>query len=201
MVDTAKGVGLTQAKPIKQGAYVRMLSGNFEFEPIGVVSKVDGDLPFIDYWSESIKYQMGFFDIVFASEPVPAGGTWTKTLAVKDLEGIKLGESGLIETNTYVRQDGAGSTNHLIPITISMTLAPKNIFGSMDNMGQNTTLNISEFTHQKTGQFLFDPEAGCLRSGDEEETLKMVMDMLVQGHTMTVATDLSIHTKFELLTN
>ena len=201
VVDTAKGVGLAQAKPLKQGTYVRMLSGNFEFEPSGLVSKVDGDLPFIDYWSENIKNQMGLFDISFASEPVPAGGTWTKNLVVKDLEGIKLGESGLVETNTYVRQDGTGTANHLIPITVSMTISPKNIFGSMDNMGQNTTLNISEFTHQKTGKFLFDSEAGCLNSGDEEEARRLVIDMLSQGHTVTVTTELSIHSKFDLLTN
>lgn len=197
VIDTAKGMGLTQAKPIKQASYARMLSGYFDFEPVGRVVKIDGDLPFIDYWSESTKYQMGLFDIVFSSDPVPPGGTWTKTLAVKDLEGIKLGDSTLMETNTYVRQDSA-ATDHLIPISINMVLAPKNIFGSMDAMGQNTTLNISEFTHKKEGKFLFDPEAGRLHSGDEQETLKMVMDMLIQGRTMTVTTDLSIHSKFEL---
>ena len=201
VVDTTKGVGMAQAKAIKQGAYARMVSGNFEFQPVGAITKVEGDLPFVDYWTESTKYQVGFFDIIFSTDAVSAGGSWTKTLAVKDLEGIKLGEAGLMETNTFVWQANPGATNHLIPITVNMAAEPKNIFGSMETMGQNTALNISQFSHQKSGQFLFDPAAGVLNSGDETETLKMSMDMLVQGHTMTVATELTIRSKFDLLPN
>jgi hypothetical protein len=201
VVDTSKGVGLAQAKAAKQGAYARMVSGNFDFQPVGTITKLEGDLPFVDYWTENIRYQVGFFDILFPTDAVSAGGSWTKVLDVKDLEGIKLGEAGIMETNTFTWQANPVATNHLIPITVTMAAEPKNIFGSMDSMGQNTALNISQFSHQKSGNYLFDPDAGFLNSGDETETLKMSMDMLVQGHTMTVSTELTIHSKFDLLPN
>jgi len=71
----------------------------------------------------------------------------------------------------------------------------------MDAMGENKMLNVSEFDHQKSGTFLFDPNAGFLTKGDEDETVTMVMDMLVQNHTMTVTTEMKIHSKFDLLSN
>ncbi|MGA2246722.1 MAG: hypothetical protein ABSH48_17155 [Verrucomicrobiota bacterium] len=201
VVDTSKGVGLTQAKSFKQGVYSRMLNGYFDFQPIGVISRVDGDLPFIDYWTENTKYQVGFFDIVFPPDPVPAGGSWTKTLAVKDLEGIKLGDNGLVETNTFVRQEDPAATNRFIPVAVSMAVDLKNLIGSMDALGQNSMLSIAEFDHHKSGKFLFDPDAGCLTKGDENESLNMTMNLLVQGHTMVVTTVMDIHSKFDLLQN
>lgn len=201
VVDTGKGVGLGQAKAIKQGIYPRMLSGYFDFQPNGVISKVDGDLPFIDYWGETIKYQIGFFDIILPPDAVPAGGSWIKTLAVKDLEGIKLGASGILETNTFVRQPEASAGGHLISVAVNMAVDPKNLLGSMDTLGQSTTLNISDFNHQKTGKFQFDAETGCLATSEENETVKMTMDMLVQGHTMNVATELNIQSKIALVPN
>ena len=202
VVDTAKGIGVNQGKSYKQGAYPKMLSGYFEFQPAGMISKVEGDLPFIDYWTDTIRYQVGFFDVVFPAGPVAPGGSWSTNLVVKDLEGIKLGDGGIGETNVFVREDDApASTNHLISIDVSMAANPKSVLGSMDALGQNTMLNISEFNHNKSGKFLFDPAAGCLTKGDEQESVKMTMSMLVQGHTMTVTTELQINSKFELLKN
>jgi hypothetical protein len=201
VVDTLKGLGLTQAKAYKQAVYTRLLNGYFDFQPNGVIAKVSGDLPFEDLWTESTKYQVGFFDIVFSADPVPEGGSWNKVLALKDLEGIRLSEPGIMETNTFVRQNDAAATNHLVTVTVSMEVNPKNLQGNMDAMGQYTALNISEYQHQKSGKFLFDAEAGCLRKGDETETAKLMLDMLVQGHMMTVSTQLSIRSQFDLLSN
>jgi hypothetical protein len=200
VVDSAKGVGIAQAKSLKQAVYAKMLSGYFEFTPAGVIAKVDGDLPFIDFWNESIKYQVGFFDLVFPAGPVPPGGSWTTNMAVKDLEGIKLGDDGITETNVFARGDTA-STNQLVPFTITVAVNERNLMGSMDALGQNTMLNITEFNHNKSGTLLFDPAAGCLTTGTEDESIKLAMGMLVQGHTMTVTTDMHITSKFELLKN
>jgi hypothetical protein len=201
VVDTAKATGMPQAKQFKQAVYTRLLGGNFEFQPAGVISKVDGDLPFVDFWTETSKYQIGFFDLVFPPESVAPGGSWTKTLSFKDWEGIKLGAAGLSETNTFVRQADAPAMNHFIPITVSLVSDQKDLMGSMDSAGQTTQLNISDFAHQKSGKFEFDPEAGCLASGDETETVKMAMAMVVQGHTMTMTTEMSVRSKFDLLKN
>lgn len=201
VIDTTQDVGTMQAKAVKQGAYARLLSGNFEFQPDGRITKLSGDLPFVDYWTETSRYEIGFFDIVFPAAPVPAGGNWTTNLVVKDLEGIKLGQGGIVETNTFAREATPAATNQLVTITASMAVNPKNIMASMDSMGQNTVLNLSEFNHKKTGQFLFDPAAGCLQSGEEDDDVNMTMNMLLQGHTMAVTTELNIRTKFELLKN
>jgi hypothetical protein len=201
VVDTAKEIGVTQARAIKQGAYQKMLSGYLDFKPTGEISKVDGDLPFIDFWTDAIKYQVGFFDVAFPPEPVPAGGNWTVNLTLKDLQGLKLGDEGLLETNVFVRNNGPSATNHLQSIGASMTVNVRDIMGSTDAGGQNSMLNIPQFNQVKTGTFEFDPDAGCVVKGAEDESVKTTLDVLVQGHTVTVTMDLQTNTKFELLKN
>lgn len=202
VVDTAKGIGVQQAKSMKQAAYPRMLSGYLDFKPDGTVAKIDGDLPFIDFWTDAIRYQVGFFDIQFPASAVPPGGSWTENLTLKDLEGLKLGDEGVTITNEFVRQGtAAADSNHMDSIAVSAAFNGRDIMGSMDTMGQNTMLNISRFDVNKSGQYQFDRAAGRLLNGNEDETFKMSADMLVQGHTASVTTDMQMTSKFELLKN
>jgi hypothetical protein len=199
-IDTAKTIGIAQAKSFKQAIYPMMLSGYLDFNSAGVVTKVDGDLPFVDYWTDALKLQIGFFDIVLPKNPLPPGGTWNESLTVKNLEGFQLGDSGIIETNEFVRDnDLASSSNQLVSFSVTMAMNTGNITGSIEQMGQNSMLNISEFNHNRSGKFQFDTMRNCLVNDQEEETGQISMDLLIQGHTASITLNLQENTKFELL--
>jgi hypothetical protein len=197
VVDTSKDIGMTEAKALKQAVYAKMLSGYFDLKPNGEVAKVDGDLPFMDFWNESLKFQVGFFDVTFPAESVAPGGAWNISRALKNLQGLKLGDAGLMETNVFTLKGSAGG-GHTETITASMIVAAKDLTGSTESAGQNSSLDISEFNHDKNGTFEFDTAAGCMTRGTEDELVKTSMNALVQGHTVTVRMDVRNTTKFEL---
>lgn len=201
VVDTARDIGETQAKAIKQSVYSKMISGYFDFKPNGEIGKVDGDLPFIDNWTEAFKYQAGFFDLVFPPGPVAVGGRWNVSLDLKDLQGLKLGDQGILETNVFVRDGAVSGADHLESIDLNMAVSARDVMGSTDEMGQRSMLNIPKFDHDKTGTFHFDPEAGCVVNGSEDESVRTTMDTLVQGHTLTTTLQLDNNTKFHLEKN
>jgi hypothetical protein len=200
VVDTTKNIGLNQAKTYKQGVYPKMLSGDLDFAPDGSVVKVGGDVPFVDTWTDALKLQVGFFDIIFPSDAVPTGGTWQKNLLLKNLEGLALGDDGIVETNDFVREyDVVTSSNRLAAFSLTMQTNVKNIAGSIEQMGQSTMINLPEFNHNKTGKFQYDFARGCLAGGQENETGKISMEMLVQGHTVSLSIDLENSVEFQLL--
>ena len=68
-------------------------------------------------------------------------------------------------------------------------------------MGQSTMLNIPSMTANRTGKYQIDTAAGSLLSGNEDESVKISMDMLVQGHTISTTLEIQTSSKFELLKN
>ena len=199
-VDTANGIGMTEAKSLKQGVYPKLLSGYFDFKPTGVISKVDGDLPFIDFWTDTIKYQVGFFDFVFASEPVSRGQPWTANITLKDLQGtIRLGD-GILETNRFTQDEHAPTSNgHNLAFVGSLVAHQKNFTGDMDLMGQAARVTITDFDHNKSGKFEYSPDDGCLVNGNQQESVKVSLNVTYKGNPVTMQTDLEISSKFQLV--
>jgi hypothetical protein len=198
VVDTSKDMGMAQAKALKQAVYTKMLSGYFDFKPDGEVAAVNGDLPFVDYWNETLKFQMGFFDTTFPADAVAVGGTWSLNRTMKNLQGLKLGAGGIVETNVFTRKGVSSAGGHFETIASRMTVTAKDLTGSMESGGQSSSLDISQFNHEKDGTFEFDTSAGCMTGGNEDEQTKTAMSALMQGHTVTVHLDIHSTTKFEL---
>ena len=200
VVDTAKNIGVGQAKAFKQGVYPRMISGEFDFAPDGTITRISGDVPFVDFWTETTKLQVGFFDIAFSTEPIPSGGSWEKTVQLKYLQGLQLGDDGITQTNHFTREnDNQTSSNRLAVFGLTMAINRKNITGTIEQMGQISSINLPEFNSDKTATFQYDPARGCFVSGTEEESAKVSMEMLVQGRTSSLTMDISDSTQFTLL--
>jgi hypothetical protein len=201
VIDTVNGIGSIQAKPFKHGVYPKLLSGYFDFKPTGAISKVDGDLPFIDFWTDTIKYQVGFFAFVFAPGPGPHGACWTADITLKDLqETIKLGGNGILETNQFCRDEHAATSNgRNLAYVGSLEAHQKNLAGNMDLMGQDTKVNITDFDHSKSGTFQFDPQIGCLTDGNQQESVKISLELMYKGNPVTMKTDLGITSMFQLV--
>jgi hypothetical protein len=200
VIDTAKDIGEIQAKALKREIYPEMLSGYMDFNPDGQISKVDGDLPFIDYWTHKLKLRVGFFDITFSDHAVASGVAWTKNLILKDLDGMKLGDGGLVETNIYTRELIPVSTNNsIVSIDCSVASNWKDIMGSIEQLGQSTTLNISELNHNNSGKIQFNSARGCILNISSEGKIHISADLLIQGNSVSTTVDIQDDTKYELL--
>jgi hypothetical protein len=200
VIDTAKAIGEIQGAKLKQEIYPKMLSGYFDFSPAGQIVKIDGDLPFIDYWTHELKLRIGFFDITFPEHSLADGGTWTENLIVNDFNGLKFGDDGLIETNVYSCKLNSNFTNNVV-ISIDCSVASnwKDIMGTLEQLGQSTTLNISEFDHNSSSKIQFDSMRGCILTFSETGTLHISMDMLIQGNSVNMTVDSQKDTEIELL--
>jgi hypothetical protein len=199
IMDTDKGVGVAQSRLAKQEAFSELLSGTLDFTPTGKVVRMGGDLPFVDFWTNHLELQLGFFNILLPEKSVAPGGSWQENLNLSDLEGLKLTD-GLIETNVFTlspTQVAPGDTT----VSIDRLVAAdwKDITGSVDSMGQSTMLNISELKHDESGKIGFDTAHGRIVKLSDEENVHMVMSMLVQGNSITSTIDLNSTIKIELL--
>jgi hypothetical protein len=200
VVDTTREIGMAQANTFKQSLLPKLLSGSMDFESSGRVARWDGDLPFIDYWTNQMKLQIGFFGIVFSGQAIAPGATWDETLTLKNLQGLKLGEGGLVETNAFKRPLGPSSDDAATAtIESSMAWHGRDLPANFDQMGQNTALNISEFNHNRSGKCQFDFVHGRLLGGTNFVTGHAQMEMLVQGNTMNLTVDSETSTTLKLL--
>jgi len=196
-IDTIKDIGMQQAIPFKQTLYPQMLSGFMNLTSTGKVAGLGGDLPFVDFWTSQLKLRSGLFGLLFNGEPVAPGASWDETLALKNSQGLKFGDGGLVETNTYSRSGKSDADTATIYLTAALDC--KNIPASMDQLGQNTAINISEMSSQRNGTFEFDYGAGKLIDASSTMSFRCSMDTLVQGSSMNVTVDVDNDTKITLL--
>jgi len=200
VIDTEKNVGMAQVKSIKTGIYPAMLSGYFDFEPTGRAKKYEGDLPFIDHWTDTLKQDIGFFHIVFPDHPVAVREEWTQNTTMISSGGATLADP-LTTTNTFARDLDLMSNG--IPVAVfGMTSANhlQNLSGYFEQMGQKSSLNISQFDHNAFGTFHFDPKQGVLLDAKTTDTGAISMEMLVQGNTATSHVDIQVDAQMTLLT-
>jgi hypothetical protein len=196
-IDTTKEIGIQQAQGFKQTLYPQLLSGYLDIAPSGKVVSLGGDLPFVDFWTSQLKMHFGFFDLLLSDQPVAPGGTWDETLSLKNSQGLKFGDEGLVETNTFSRagKDDGGTTT----LFASVSLDQKDVPASMDQLGENTALNISEMSIHKNDTFGFDVNAGKLINSSDTSSFRCTLDALVQGSSMSVTIDVDATRKITLL--
>jgi hypothetical protein len=165
-IDTAKDIGVPKAYFIKLTLYPMLLSGYMGFNAAGKVKRIDGDLPFIDYWTRTLKSLVDYFHIDFPSQPITTDGTnsgWSVRYLSESVGDTSFfGPSAY--TNTFSRKpdiiiDGT-------PVaTISMTGArqEKHCGAFTEEVaGQKTSISLSQCDFTNSGMFHFDLARGSL---------------------------------------
>jgi hypothetical protein len=183
-IDTDNNVGMAQAGPIKLSIYPMLMSGYFNFDPTGRIVKFQGDPPFIDYWTNVLSTQIGYFSIFLPNHPVGQQEAWTENASVKYNNGIELDEPITI-TNTYTREPDL-VTNGITVATFDLTSGElqQNISGYFELNGQRSSLNISQFNHNGFGTYHFDQKRGGLLDANATENGGFSVEMMAMGNTV-----------------
>jgi hypothetical protein len=200
IIDTDKNVGMGQVIQIKNGIYPTMLSGTMDFDQTGVVRKLEGDLPFVDYWTNILKKTVGFFQIQFPDHQLAVRDTWTKSITLTSNGGVSLTDP-LAVTNTFTREPDE-MTNGAPVAVFSMSSSDhlQNLSGYFEQMGQRSSLNIPQYEHSGFGNFHFDTSRGVLLDAKATDSGDISIEMLVQGNTGTSHINLRTEMQMELIT-
>jgi len=162
-IDTKKGIGLTEARQVKNEVAALYLSGEMDMDSRGNVVKFYGDVPFVEFWTEASEGQLGLFGIVFPDKPVAAGETWQEALVLKKIGEISFEEPGLRCTVKVTRQpDVIVAGRRINQFAISAPFEQKNLAGHMTQMGQQVKVNILSFDRKASGTVRFDAEKGVV---------------------------------------
>jgi hypothetical protein len=200
IIDTAKGVGVSQAKNLKVGAYPVMLSGNFTFDPAGNVKTMDGDLPFIDHWQENLNFNPGFFQFIFPTNVVAVADSWNNCVVMKNVAGTILNGDGITETNIFTRElDDTTKDSSVACFRLYMSALHQNLGGYIEQSGQRTSTVISDFSDNMNATFRFDQKLGRLIELKKTDKALNTASMVSQGNTVTGHTDAEIELSMRLI--
>ena len=200
IIDTAKGVGLSQAKSLKVGAYPVMLSGNFTFDPAGNVKTLDGDLPFIDHWQENLKFNPGFFQFIFPTNAIAVRDSWNNCVVLANLAGTILNSNGITETNLFTRElNDTTKDSSIACFRLYMSALHQNLGGYIEQSGQRTSTVISDFSDNMNATFRFDQKLGRLIELKKTDKTLNTASMVSQVNTITGHTDAEIELSMRLI--
>lgn len=200
MIDTARGVGMAQAKTMKIAAYAVMLSGNITFDPTGNVKKLEGDLPFIDYWQESLRFIPGFFQFAFPTNAIAVRDSWTNGVVLKNIAGTILNGDGITETNVFNRElDDTTKEGAIACFRLYMSALSQNLGGYIEQSGQRTSTVISDYSDNVNATFRFDQKLGRLIDLKKTSKLLNTASMVAQGNSATSHTDAEMEFSFRLV--
>ncbi len=199
LFDSAKGVATASAKKFRNEMVTLFLSGYMDFDRAGNLKETRGDLPFVDHWSDSLKDQVGFFGLIFPEHAVAVDGSWQKIISVKNAGAVKLDDE-LSYTNIVTRDPDtlvAGKT--VATFKVVAPLDAHDLTGYFEQPGQNTSMQISQFTRTGSGTLHFDQSRGVLIDSKIRATSSCVMNSLFQGRSTTVSTDAQSDMQITLL--
>jgi hypothetical protein len=200
VIDTVKDIGVAQAQEFKKEILPLYLSGQMDIDTRGKVKQFRGDIPFVEFWTDAIASQVGFFGVVFPEGAIAVGATWQDGLSLKKMGQIKLEGEGLRCTVIFTRQpDIVVQGRTLAAFTLSAPFSNKDLTGSMEQMGQITRLNISKFDRRATGTFRFDQERGVLTEGTMKADANASMNALFQGQGLTMDLQMDMEMRMNLL--
>jgi hypothetical protein len=201
MVDTTKGVGMSQAKNLKLGIYPFLLSGYFDFNPAGIITKLDGDLPFMDHWKENLKFSTGIFQITFPTNIISVRDSWTNYITLKNVAGVVFNGDGIVQTNVFTRELDSTTTTNGSTASFSLYESDidRDIGGYVEQSGQQTSIVIPERTESAHATFHFDQKLGRLI--DMKKTVKMTgsVSMMIQGNAATGHDDNEVESSMQLV--
>jgi hypothetical protein len=199
-VDTRKEIGFTQAKAIKIDAYPNLLSGTFDFGARGEIKSIHGDLPFVDTWGQQEKLQIGLFGFQLPDHAVTNGETWQIVVSTKSAGPVKFDGEPLNQTNFFTLVEESSTDD--LPIATFKLSAPMlshDISGYIEERGQSTHADMSEFELHGLGMIRFDKKRGVLVDENISRSATITMTMLVQGRAMSSHTENRVKTEINLL--
>jgi hypothetical protein len=183
MVDTEKGLGLSQSQNMKQAIYPHLLTGYMDFEPNGHIKNFEGDLPFIDTWQNNLKYNMNLFYVVFPTNTIAVHDTWTNYYSIKTVGPVVFNGDGIVQQWSYVRELDQTTTNGPVAcFSLYESDDFKDLGGYLDQLGQQTVIDIPKHTESMNAMFQFDQKRGHLISMKKSDSLHEDGNMVVQGN-------------------
>ena len=186
VVDTSKEIGMSQAKNLKLPIYPSLLSGYFDLDSAGNVKKLDGDLPFIDYWQGNLKFQLSFFQIIFPTNTVAIRDSWTNYLALKNAGGVVFNGDGIVQPHVFTREldssANSGTNASIACFSLYESDSYQNFGGYLDQFGQKTSIAIPDHTESMNATFHFDQKLGRLVDMKKTSKTHDSFNMMVQGN-------------------
>ena len=200
VIDTEKGVGISQSQNLKQAVYPHLLTGYFDFDPTGKIQKSEGDMPFIDTWHNNLKYTKALFYFTFPTNAIAVQDSWTNYVIVKTSGGMVVNGEGIIQPWVISREPDQTASNSLIAnFTLSMYDNYKNISGRIDQLGQQTSVAIPAHNEYINATFQFDQKSGWLTAMKKSETTHDDFSMIVQGNSTESHIDISADISITLI--
>ena len=200
MVDTTKGVGMSQAKNLKLGIYPFLLSGYFDFNPAGCVTRLDGDLPFMDHWKENLKFSAGVFQITFPTNIISVRDSWTNYIILKNVAGVVFNGNGIVQSNVFTRElDSVATNSSTATFSLYESDIDHNVGGYIEQSGQQTSIVIHERTENANATFHFDQKLGRLIDMKKTEKVTGSVSMMIQGNAATGHNDNEVESSMQLV--
>jgi hypothetical protein len=201
MIDSAKKIGLEEAKKMKQSFYGYLVSGYFDFDATGRIKHLDGDLPFVDHWKEVLASPADFFPILLPTNRVVIHGSWTNNVAIKNIGGISVNDDGFVLAYVFSREpDMASKGAPLASFSLFESENNKNLTGFFEQAGQRTSVALPERIGSVHGVFHFDAKNGRLVDLKKTERLEDSLSMMVQGNPTTVSGNVEAEITMRLVT-
>jgi len=200
IADTDKEIGIAQAKAFKSDAIPVLLSGLFDMNDLGQIKAIHGDLPFIDVWQQMGKTQIGLFGFQFPGHAVTNGETWQVIVPMKGVGSIKFDGETLNHTNCFsLVEDAADNDPSIATFKLSAPMRCRDLSASMEERGQNTHADLSDFDIRAFGMIHFDKKRHVFVDGDINKTASISMTTLVQGRAVSASTEVDTETEINLL--
>lgn len=182
IIDTDNEIGMSQAATFKEGAIPTLLSGSFDVDDAGVIKDIHGDLPFVDFWKQQMKEQIGLFNFEFPSHAVTNGETWQVVIPVSSSGGFKFEGAPLEHTNTFTLMDDDPS---LATFRLSAPMHCYDLGGSVEERGQTMHADLSEMEITAHNVIHFDRKRRVLVDEDFTKSIYTTMTVLVQGRAVS----------------
>jgi hypothetical protein len=200
VIDTTRQIGIGQAKNFRNSLTWLLLSGWMVFDAQGKVSKIQGDIPFVESWKDSLKSLSGFWRVVLPDHPVAVGEHWENLVVAKESGGCTLEGDGVTNVFQFTRTaDSVTNGATVANFDITGTENDTDVTAYFDQNGQNTSINLPRLSDFATGSFQFDPRRGILTDITVTDNGTLLMNMLSQGTTITANGKIDTETHIYLL--
>lgn len=199
-IDTEKGVGEDAAAEVKKEMMALYLSGQMDVDALGHIKGFKGDEPFVDFWTEMLAQQVGFFGLVFPDKPLAVGDEWEEFIVINKMDQIKLEGEGLRCDLTFkrlpdVEVDGA----KLAEFQLKAPFSHKDLKATMDQMGEKTPLTIETFKRTAQGKMRFDQAKGTFTHSEVEVDADVVMITRAGGEDLNLDMKLGMQMEMKLV--
>ena len=200
VIDTAHGVGTAQAEELKRQIMPLSLQGEVVLDRRGQAREFHGDPAFVQFWTEAMASQTGFWGIVFPEHAVAVGDTWPGVVTLGKMGQVRLEGGALQCTVTFERRpDVKGAGGRLATFALSAPFSCQNLNGVLEQMGQNMPVHLTRFDRQARGTAHFEPARGLLADAAMTADANATMRLVGTDQSATMEVKLGLATSATLM--